>query len=170
MANIAVSLREYKLMLNTDRFQDRVDGAENFFNLIRLLIKKEDGTIVEIQNKEEQRITYYLDTPECDVRQNDFALRLREETTNIFQLNLKCGSSDRFLSANTNIFSEKGKKAKFEEEVLPFNSKFCRSNIVEFQSIPQISTIKELIDLFPGTRRLTITKRRKLKRQKTSKL
>jgi hypothetical protein len=41
MANRPVTSREYKLMLNTDRFQDRSRGTEVFFDLLSFLIKKE---------------------------------------------------------------------------------------------------------------------------------
>ena len=40
-ANLPVTSREYKLMLNVDRFSNRTEGAEAFFRLIEFLIKKE---------------------------------------------------------------------------------------------------------------------------------
>ena len=49
--NRPITSREYKLMLNTDRFKDREEGIEVFLRLIELLIKKEGGTIKKIQNK-----------------------------------------------------------------------------------------------------------------------
>ena len=53
--NRPITSREYKLMLNTDRFKDREEGIEVFLRLIELLIKKEGGTIKKIQNKKRKR-------------------------------------------------------------------------------------------------------------------
>ena len=39
--NLPVTSREYKLMLNVDRFSNGSEGAEAFFRLIEFLIKKE---------------------------------------------------------------------------------------------------------------------------------
>lgn len=83
MTNRPVSSREYKLMLNTDRFQDRGRGTEVFFGLLKFLIQKEGGEIitknktgsVEIQGKEERRLTSYLDTPDLALRQAGYSLR-----------------------------------------------------------------------------------------------
>src|SRR6201988_1535974 len=98
VSNLPVTSREYKVMLNSDRFQDRNKGAERFLSLIDFLVRKQGGAIVEKQNKEERRQTSYLDTPQFALRQSGFALRLREEA-NAFQLNLKYRGADRYLSA-----------------------------------------------------------------------
>src|SRR5262245_18686098 len=95
-SNHPVTSREYKLMLNTDRFKDRAAGADRFFELIELLITKSGGTITEKQTKEERRQTSYLDTPQFALRQSGFALRLREEPEG-FQLNLKYRGADRYI-------------------------------------------------------------------------
>jgi hypothetical protein len=46
---VPITSREYKLMLNSDRFGDRNKGAESFLNLIDLLIRKQGGSILEKQ-------------------------------------------------------------------------------------------------------------------------
>ncbi|HEU0252679.1 MAG TPA: hypothetical protein VFR12_06560, partial [Pyrinomonadaceae bacterium] len=56
-SNQPVTSREYKVMLNTNRFKDRSLGGEEFLGLIAFLIEKEGGTVVERQNKEERRQT-----------------------------------------------------------------------------------------------------------------
>ncbi len=43
-SNYPVTSREYKLMLNVDRFMDRDRGAQVFLGLIEFLIKKAGGT------------------------------------------------------------------------------------------------------------------------------
>jgi uncharacterized protein YjbK len=83
-------------MLNSDRFRERKTGSGSFFNLIAPLIYKEGGQIIEKQDKEERRRTSYLDSEHFALRQNGFALRLREETAS-FQLNLKYRTADRYL-------------------------------------------------------------------------
>lgn len=150
VSNQPVTSREYKLMLNSDRFLDRNKGAERFLNLIDFLISKQGGTIVEKQNKEERRHTSYLDTPQFALRQSGFALRLREEA-NRFQLNLKYRGADRYISAAQDLSSSQKGKVKFEEDILPlFVSKFSHSNSVETETSPHIETIKDVVALFPG--------------------
>jgi len=127
-SNLPVTSREYKLMLNTDRFRDRDEGSEQFLNLIDFLIRQQGGTVIERQNNEEHRRTSYLDTPQFALRQSGLALRLREEAKG-FQINLKYRSPDRYMSAAQNVSSSKPGKIKFEEDILPpFVSKFSHSN------------------------------------------
>src|SRR3954462_9354515 len=78
-SNRPVTSREYKLMLNVDRFRDRGQASQEFFGLLDFLIEKEGGSVEEEQNEEESRRTSYLDTPELALHQQGFALRLREE-------------------------------------------------------------------------------------------
>lgn len=149
VSNRAVTSREYKLMLNTDRFKDRVKDSETFFSLIDFLIKKGGGDVSK-QDKEERRQTSYLDTPHLALRQNGFSLRLREEEANSFQLNLKCRAADRYVSAAQNVSSPLGGKIKFEEDILPpFASKFSHSNTLDFDVMPKLETIKDVAAMFP---------------------
>ena len=83
--NYPVTSREYKLMLNTDRFKDLEHGSKVFMNLIELLVHKEGGT-VELTDKEEKRAASYLDTPELALRQLGYSLRLRKDAKS-FQIN-----------------------------------------------------------------------------------
>jgi hypothetical protein len=150
VVNQVVTSREYKLMLNSDRFRDRGNGAERFLSLIDFLIRSQGGSIIDKQNKEERRQTSYLDTPQFALRQSGFALRLREEAKG-FQINLKYRGSDRYISAAQNLSSSQPGKIKFEEDVLPpFVSKFSHSNSVETGTRPRFETIKDVIALFPG--------------------
>lgn len=158
MNNRPVTSREYKLMLNVDRFREREQGAQIFLTLIEFLIQKEGGTIIEKQTQEERRRTSYLDTPELALRQQGFALRLREEAnaTDGFQLNLKYRSSDRYISATQDLSSSTG-KIKFEEDLLPpFVSKFSHSTSIKTTAKPDVSSIEKLTTLFPGLKQLTL--------------
>ncbi|MGH9427072.1 MAG: hypothetical protein ACRD2L_12315, partial [Terriglobia bacterium] len=153
--NRAVTSREYKLMLNTDRFKDRNQGAQIFFSLTDFLIGKERGTI-ETQSKEERRITSYLDTAELALRQQGFALRLREED-HAFQVNLKYRASDRYIAAAQDLSSTQPAVPKFEEDILPpFTSKFSNSSTIETNSAPDLSSMEKVAALFPGLKKLDI--------------
>jgi uncharacterized protein YjbK len=154
VSNQSITSREYKLILNSDRFKDRDKGAERFLNLIDFLIRKQGGSIVEKQDKEETRHTSYLDTPQFALRQSGFALRLREEA-NGFQIKLKYRGADRYISAAQDLSGAQKGKIKFEEDILPpFVSKFSHSNSIETDTKPHLETIKDVAALFPGIARL----------------
>ena len=155
-SNQPVTSREYKLILNSDRFRDRDKGAARFLNLIDFLIRKQGGSIVETQDTEERRHTSYLDTPQFALRQSGFALRLREEA-NGFQINLKYRDSDRYVSAAQDVSGSQTGKMKFEEDILPpFVSKFSHSNSIGTTVMPHLETIKDVTSLFPGLTSLGI--------------
>lgn len=155
-SNQPVTSREYKLILNSDRFKDRNKGAETFLNLIDFLIRKQGGSIVEKQDEEKSRHTSYLDTPQFALRQSGFALRLREEAKE-FQINLKYRGADRYISAAQDLSGSQKGKIKFEEDILPpFTSKFSHSNSIETKVVPDLKTIKDVNSLFPGIARLGI--------------
>lgn len=162
MPNKPVTSREYKLMLSTDRFQDRGPGIGLFFDLIKFLVDKAGGEITERQHEEERRLTSYFDTPELALRQAGYSLRLRDERAGGGKLgvNLKYRASDRYLSAAQDL-SSTGEKddPKFEEDILPpFVSKFSNSNSVKFKEDPGLSTVGKLTALFPGLGGLDLDK------------
>jgi uncharacterized protein YjbK len=152
-ANRPVTSREYKLMLNVDRFRNRQNGCEEFFKLLESLVKKVGGAIDEKQTKEEKRQTSYLDTRDLALYQNGFAVRVREEGNgnNKVELNLKYRGADRYLAAAQDVSSPTPDKEKFEEDILPpFVSKFSRSTSVESKTVPPIATVGHLLTFFPG--------------------
>lgn len=158
VSNQPVTSREYKLILNSDRFRDRNKGAERFLNLIDFLIRKQGGTIVESQDEEERRHTSYRDTPQFALHQSGFALRVREEAAaNKFQINLKYRGADRYISAAQDLSGSQKGKLKFEEDVLPpFTSKFSHSNSIETKIMPDLKNIEDVSSLFPGIAHLAI--------------
>jgi hypothetical protein len=159
ISNCPVTSREYKLMLNVDRFKDREQASQEFLSLLDFLVGKERGSVVEEQNEEERRQTSYLDTPEGALHQQGFALRLREEDDDeeSFQINLKYRASDRYISAAQNLSSPQDGKTKFEEDILPpFVSKFSHSTSIKTDEDPELGTIGKVMDLFPGLRELDI--------------
>src|SRR5215210_3120936 len=118
ISNCPVTSREYKLMLNVNRFKDREQASQEFLSLLDFLVRKERGSVVEEQNEEERRQTSYLDTLEGALRQKGFALRLREEDDDEeeFQINLKYRASDRYISAAQDLSSTQEGKTKFRSE------------------------------------------------------
>jgi len=158
-SNHPVTSREYKLMLNVDRFKDREQGSQVFLRLIDFLIKKEGGNIIEKQNKEESRQTSYLDTAELALHQHGFALRLREEAKaeDGFQIDLKYRASDRYISAAQDLSSPQADKTKFEEDILPpFVSKFSHSSSIKTNRMPDLRSMERVTSFFPGLKSLNI--------------
>jgi hypothetical protein len=158
ISNCPVTSREYKLMLNVDRFKDREQASQEFLSLLDFLVKKEGGSVEE-QNEEERRQTSYLDTSEGALHQQRFALRLREEDDDEeeFQINLKYRASDRYISAAQDLSSPQDGNTKFEEDILPpFVSKFSHSISIETDTAPELGTMNKVMDLFPGLRELDI--------------
>jgi hypothetical protein len=165
ISNRPVTSREYKLMLNVDRFKDREQASQEFLSLLDFLVRKEGGSVVEEENdeernEEEKRKTSYLDTPERALHQQGFALRLREEDDDDeegFQINLKYRAPDRYISAAQDLSSPQDSKTKFEEDILPpFVSKFSHSTSIETDEDPELDTMNKVMDLFPGLRELDI--------------
>jgi hypothetical protein len=159
ISNRPVTSREYKLMLNMDRFKDREQASQEFLSLLDFLVRKERGRLVEEQHEEERRQTSYLDTPERALHQRGFALRLREEADDEegFQINLKYRASERYISAAQDLSSPQDGKTKFEEDILPpFISRFSHSTSIETDEEPELGTMNKVMDLFPGLRELDI--------------
>ena len=74
--NRPVTSREYKLMLNVDRFENRAEGAAAFWRLIRFLVEEKlGGEIVKEQVKEDVRLTHYRHTVGLDLRRNGFVCK-----------------------------------------------------------------------------------------------
>lgn len=161
-SNEPITSREYKLMLQVDRFQDREAGSKAFWNLVEFLVKKQGGQVEDKQNKqkhEETRKTWYLDTNGSSLRQQGFVLRVRSEgdEKEKYKITLKYRSPDRYLSASQNMStSAEGKtKTKFEEDIIPqFTSKFSHSTSVYADKLPDLGDLKKVANLFPGLKKM----------------
>ena len=74
--NRPVTSRGYKLILNADRFKNRVEGSQTFWDLVEFLVLKQGGQIHLRQETEKVRRTWYLDTPSLDLRRHHLPMRL----------------------------------------------------------------------------------------------
>jgi hypothetical protein len=166
-SNLPVTSREYKLMLNPDRFRQVDEGRSAFMDLVRFLIEKKVGGRYmeqeELKAKDvppTSRITTYLDTPELAFHGHGWILRARDDRTPSTKpgepekreasLNLKYRGADRYLSAVQDVASPEGGKPKFEEDILPpFRSNFSRSNTLKSDEPRVVRTVDEAAALFP---------------------
>lgn len=144
-------------LLNCDRFSNRTQGCEEFLEIVEFLAKQHDGTFKARQNTEEERHTWYIDTPDLALQQQKFILRIREDKHEPqCRVMLKYRSSDRYLSALQPVSSPK-QKSKFEEDITPpFISKFSKSCSAKFLQKPELKTVRDIVELFPGIKDLGI--------------
>ena len=150
--------REYKLILNSERFSVRERGMAALRDVV-CRIAEELGAITERQQDEERRRTHYLDTADFHLRRSGFVLRVRfEETNPEFKVSLKHRTPDRYLGASKDLRLSSGQDdPKFEEDILPpFRSVFSQSNSKRSDKEPIIGTVKNLVDMFPGLKSLAL--------------
>ncbi|RIK40284.1 MAG: hypothetical protein DCC55_15530 [Chloroflexi bacterium] len=152
--NLPITSREYKLMLDASRFEQRQNSVATFWTLVSHLATKQGGKVAEMQDEVEERRTWYLDTPEQALHQRGYSLRIRRAGKH--QVTLKYRSSDRYLAAACDVSSTLAGKTKFEEDVLPQQSKFAHSNSVQSETMPALATVHQASLLFPGLQRLNI--------------
>ena len=163
--NLPITSREYKLLLNPDRFLDMEDGLRDFWNLAkhilveRMGIKEEDIEEQYFDEDEQEdaikeRQTWYLDTEGFDLRSQGFTLRVREEDTKKgkYKVTLKYRDEDRYLSAQQLIPKKSKVKGdvnfKFEEDILPFSkNRFAKSiavKVIDSKSLPELNKVEHL--------------------------
>lgn len=165
-----ITSREYKLMLNTSRFQDRKKGIKAFWDVVKYVVNKmHDAHEIKLktQNLEKpfkERLTWYMDTtPGNDFNAAGWVLRMREKEENgkqKFKTTLKYRSPDHFISASKDLSAkanvEKG-LPKFEEDVVPaFSSKFSHSTSVETEKDDPFKDFGDVAELFPGIMELKL--------------
>jgi hypothetical protein len=157
-ANRPVTSREYKLMLNVDRFADRDRGARQLWAVLQFLVAKAGGAISKEQDATDERETLYLDTPGHDLHRRGLSLRVRRESKKKRKVTLKLRAKDRYLAAVFDLRAEADEPEwKFEEDILPpFASVFAHSVSFETKKEPGADTVATLAALFPGLAALEI--------------
>lgn len=152
--NLKVTSREYKLILNEDRFQEIDRGEIAFWHLVEFLINKSGGEIIERQEEIKTRMTWYIDTPDFTLKRKGWIVRLRNQKKK-YKLTLKVRNSDRYVSASKNLKAVRPNgddtERKFEEDILPpFTSKFSHSASMKLEDEPKLTRLRHLIEFFPG--------------------
>ena len=159
--NRPITSREYKLLLNTERFRDRRAGAELFWQLLTFLAATQGNGVISAdldpeKDQEKRRTTWYLDTPGYELQRADITLRVREEAdpNKPFKVTLKFRAPDRYTAAGCDLRCTEEVKdddLKFEEDIVPpFVSKFSYSASFKTGKLPQLATMKDAAALFPG--------------------
>lgn len=152
-SNRPLTSREFKIMLDTNRFMDRKKGTKEISTIIESLIEKQGGKF-NGDDEEKERRTWYLDTNTYALYCNkNFLLRIRKEKkSEEYDVTLKCRHPDRYVSASHDLSSSvKGIETKFEEDIItPFISKFSLSASLKGEQKPHFNTIKDLVSVFPG--------------------
>ncbi len=155
-----IETREFKVMLNTDRFPEWKIGVKSLARVVGRLAKETCGNwdrTQDLQDDVKRRATHFLDTPGHDFRRNDFVLRVRKADSgdNPFKVTLKFRSFDRYLSAAADIshvLDHGDSEKKFEEDVTPpGSSRFSYSKSLEdLPAQPPMTTLAEVKAVFPG--------------------
>jgi hypothetical protein len=165
--NRPITSREYKLLLNTERFRDRIAGARLFWRMLEFLVRNQDNQVIPAdadpdRDKELRRTTWYLDTPGFELQRANATLRVRNESgeKKPFKITLKYRLPDRYTAAGCDLScTQKIKKddIKFEEDVTPpFASKFSYSASFRTDELPRIEAVQDVVELFPGLAQLGI--------------
>ena len=160
--NRPITSREYKLLLNTERFRDRIAGARLFWRMLEFLVRNQGSDVIPVEagpdkDTELHRTTWYLDTPGFELQRANVTLRLRDEVgeKKRFKITLKYRMPDRYTAAGCdptpNPQQVKKPDIKFEEDVIPpFVSKFSYSASFRTDELPRIETIQDAVELFPS--------------------
>lgn len=130
MTNLISNLesREYKKLLNPIKFSSLVEDVPKIRRILEDIVKRSGVTIIP-QTDVLKRVTWYLDTRDNFLHQNNFTLRQRRETkiiknkpVEISTTTLKYRSDDLLLSSFVNVepYTKKDFQIKFEEDITPF--------------------------------------------------
>ena len=105
-ANRPITSREYKLLLNTERFRDRIVGAKLFWSVLEFLVRNQGNDVIPgaadpDKDAEQRRTTWYLDTPGYELQHANITLRVRDEAgeKKPFKVTLKYRMPDRYTAA-----------------------------------------------------------------------
>jgi len=159
--NRPITSRECKLLLNTERFRDRLAGTDLFWKLLTFLVQNQGNEVIPDsddpdKNTEKQRTTWYLDTPGYELRRSNITLRVRDRpnSKNRYKVTLKYRAPDRYSAAGRDIRCSEDvddDDVKFEEDVVPpFVSKFAYSVSFKSKELAPLRSMADVVDLFPG--------------------
>jgi hypothetical protein len=160
--NRPVVAREYKLILNNMKFEEKEYGIEKFVNVVKNLLQgstepEGEAHFIPIRDYK-KRSVWYLDTIDSKIKDSSFLLRIRKENDEEYVTSLKCRSPDRYIASSYDLSSDKQEvKSKFEEDIIaPFGSNFSLSATFETKNEPHIESIGDLVSIFPGLSELNL--------------
>ena len=152
-------------MLKSDKFTDISKGKENVINTIKSQIQKQEGRFDDMDQDEDHRKVWYLDTKKYELnKDNNFLLRIKKEfkkngTLKGYDVSLKNRDDDRHIAAKYDLsnpiensdFKYEEFEFKFEEDILaPFHSKFSASTKFEFKQKPKLDSWQDILSVFPN--------------------
>ena len=173
--NRPITSREYKLMLNTERFRDRRAGADLYWKLLAFLVENQGNEVIagdadpDKNTEKVRRTTWYLDTTGYELQRANVTLRVREEAgaKKPFKVTLKYRAPDRYTAAGCDVRCTKevdDDDVKFEEDVVPpFVSKFSYSVSFKSKDQPSLETLADAVAFFPGLAAYAIPDRTRLR-------
>lgn len=159
--NRPVVAREYKLILNNIKFEEKENGIEKFVNVVKSRLREstdpEEAHFIQNRDDKKRRV-WYLDTIDYKIKDGSFLLRIRKENDEEYVTSLKCRSPDRYIASSYDLSSDKQKvESKFEEDIIaPFASNFSLSATLETKNEPHIESIGDLVSIFPGLSELNL--------------
>lgn len=152
----ALDSREYKVMLDADRFSGDVPSAVEMLEseLLDALTEarpalQSSGSLAEL---DKERTVVFYDTPgDCALRARGFSFRERVEDGDR-EVTLKARSSDRYIASSHDVSSDRdGADSKFEEDIKQgYRSVFSRSTKVEIGD-KNLNKLDDVTDLFPAS-------------------
>ena len=158
----SVVSREYKVMLNKDRFvgpqSDLVKRAGEFWTdfaaSIQNMVYDTDGSL---SNVEKTRIIKFCDSVDNCLWKNDYVFRERVDMgSEIREVTLKFRHPDRYISEDRDMSAAKsGKgKMKFEEDIkLPFFTLYSLSTKQTIGYNTNINKLNDIGELYPDLKK-----------------
>ncbi len=141
--------REFKLMLNVDRFTDRERGIHSFWTLIEFMVKRLGGDTEPLHKEMRSRRVWFIDTPNFGLRKAGWVLRYRVEGGQR-KVTLKFRNPDRYIVAERDLRATVKAEDKFEQDIVPrFASKFSQSASIKKKI--NFEHMDDLYKIFPNT-------------------
>jgi len=169
--NLTPDAFEFKVMLKNSLFDSnsKNSGIDDF----ERILGEQPGIVVKEDKKEKSRVVSYLDTVDCDLRNNNYILRkrftLKGGVPDSLKVTLKY-RSDTSGEVRSKKFKAKPSSdltaSKFEVDVVKDSSSQTRKNFSYSGSVElgKIKNIYQLKSLYPVISELGINDKKKLKR------
>jgi hypothetical protein len=164
LAQLKVISREYKIMLNAERFQgdeeQLLKQAAVFWNDFSTAVQDDvlnsRGDLKKIRKSKRRLITFY-DTEEQLLNNGSYVFRERRRVDNgSRQVTLKFRHLDRYISQGRDMAagSSAGAESKFEEDIKPeFTKLYSHSTSITEPDTQEFNNLGDIAGLFPGLKK-----------------